>query len=114
MELPTNTAKRKSRVGKVVGNKMDKTVVVELIQHRRHRIYRKMERSTRRVLAHDEVNRCVLGDEVRIIESRPISRHKRWIVADVITKGHGEVTRPVDVESDAVVVTEPALAGDEA
>lgn len=102
MELPTDVAHRKVRTGKVVSNKMDKTVVVEVAAYRHHRIYKKMMKHTQRVKAHDETNRCVVGDQVRIIESRPISKEKRWIVAEVLTKGFGEMLRPADVDSSLV------------
>ena len=102
MELPTDVSHRKERVGKVVSNKMDKTVVVEVASYRRHRLYKKMMKHTQRVKAHDETNRCVIGDQVRIIESRPISREKRWIVHEVLTKGYGAMLRPAEIDSSIV------------
>ncbi len=102
MELPTDVQHRKARTGKVVSNKMDKTVVVEVASYRHHRIYKKMMKHTQRVKAHDETNRCIIGDEVRLIESRPISREKRWIVQEVLTKGHGAMLRPAEIDSSIV------------
>jgi small subunit ribosomal protein S17 len=102
MELPTDVAHRKVRVGRVVSNKMEKTVVVEVVSYRHHRVYKKRMRSTERVKAHDETNRCVIGDEVRLVESRPISKEKRWIVHEVLTKGHGAVLRPAEIDSTLV------------
>ena len=105
MELAGNLAKRRTRLGKVVSDKMDKTVVVEVTSFRRHRIYKKMERRTERIKAHDEENRCIVGDEVRLAEWRPLSKDKRWMVVEVLTKGHGEVLLPAEIDSE--------IAGDE-
>lgn len=102
MGLPTDLTNRKTRVGRVVGTRMDKTAVVEVVSYRRHRIYKKLERRTERVLAHDEENRCVVGDEVRIVESRPMSRRKRWIVGEILTKGYGEMVKPAEIDETVV------------
>ena len=83
-------AKPKSRkqvkVGRVVSNKNDKTVVVAVDYLRRHRLYRKMLRRTSRFHAHDEHNECQMGDLVRIVESRPLSKLKRWRVTEIIQR----------------------------
>jgi len=79
-------SKHKTRIGCVVSNKMDKTVVVTIETHRRHPLYKKAIKRTVRYKAHDENNECGLGDIVRIVETRPLSRHKRWRVAEIITK----------------------------
>lgn len=71
---------RKSLVGTVVSDKMDKTVVVEVSSTRRHRLYGKVIKVRKKYKAHDEENQYKVGDRVRIIESRPISRQKRWMV----------------------------------
>jgi len=78
--------KRKIRVGRVVSNKMDKTVVVTVETLRHHPLYKKTIRRAIRYKAHDEKNECGLGDTVKIIETRPLSREKRWRVAEIITK----------------------------
>jgi len=75
----------KERLGVVVSDKMDKTVVVAVENRFPHPIYRKIVCRTTRYKAHDEENHCRIGDRVRITETRPISRHKRWAVAEVIT-----------------------------
>lgn len=75
-------------VGVVVSDKMDKTVVVEVARTVRHRLYGKVLRRTSRYMAHDEQSTCRIGDRVEIIESRPLSRHKRWAVKRVV-KGAG-------------------------
>jgi len=78
--------KRKIRVGRVVSNKMDKTVVVAVGTIRRHPLYKKILRRDVKYKAHDENNECGLGDIVRIVETRPLSKQKRWRVAEIITK----------------------------
>ncbi len=77
---------RRSMTGRVVSNKMQKTVVVEVTYRRRHPLYRKIISKRRRFMAHDEQNTCQEGDLVRIIESRPLSRRKRWRVAQVLQR----------------------------
>lgn len=76
--------RRLMKVGRVVSNKMDKTVVVSVDYLRRHPIYRKTIRRTSKFKAHDEENRCQTGDLVRIEETRPLSKTKRWIVREIL------------------------------
>ncbi|MCP9939046.1 MULTISPECIES: 30S ribosomal protein S17 [unclassified Synechococcus] len=75
----------KERVGTVVSDKMDKTVVVAVENRFPHPIYKKTVSRTTRYKAHDEENRCQIGDKVRITETRPLSRTKRWAVAEIMT-----------------------------
>ena len=75
---------RKERVGTVVSDKMDKTVVVAVENRFPHPIYKKTVSRTKRYKAHDEENTCKVGDRVRITETRPLSRTKRWAVAEVL------------------------------
>jgi small subunit ribosomal protein S17 len=70
-------------IGVVTSDKMEKTVVVEISRTYRHRLYKKVVHTRRRVMAHDELG-CQLGDHVQIVESRPISRHKRWVVEAIL------------------------------
>ncbi|MGC8873238.1 MAG: 30S ribosomal protein S17 [Chloroflexia bacterium] len=77
---------RKTMVGRVVSNRMQKTVVVEVEYLRRHPLYHKVLRIRRRFMAHDEKNACREGDRVRIVETRPLSRHKRWRVAEILER----------------------------
>ncbi len=79
---------RKTRVGKVTSNKMQKTVVVQVENLRRHPIYRKVVRQSSRFKAHDENNSCNIGDVVRIVETRPLSKDKRWRVVEIIQKAN--------------------------
>jgi small subunit ribosomal protein S17 len=72
--------------GRVVSDKMDKTVVVEVDRLYRHRRYKKVVRAVKKYKAHDEENACRIGDLVRIIESRPLSREKRWAVQEILER----------------------------
>jgi len=77
---------RKVRYGEVVSNKMDKTVVVKVESRIKHALYERIIRKTKRVKAHDENNTCRVGDKVKIMETRPLSKEKRWRVVEVIQK----------------------------
>lgn len=78
--------RRKTMEGHVVSDKMDKTVVVVVETRKIHPLYKKVIRSTKRYKAHDENNACRVGDRVRIEESRPLSREKRWIVTEILER----------------------------
>lgn len=80
-----NRRHRKIRSGTVVSNRMAKTVTVALVRSYQHPLYKKVVRATRRILAHDEQDKCNVGDVVQVIESRPLSRHKRWRVQSIIS-----------------------------
>ena len=77
---------RKTRVGRVVSDKMDKTVVVAIEDSYRHPLYKKIIRRTVKFKAHDERNECNVGDRVMIMETRPLSKSKRWRVVEIIEK----------------------------
>jgi small subunit ribosomal protein S17 len=77
---------RRTIVGNVVSNKMDKTVMVTVTMRRRHPRYKKYIEDSRKFKAHDEANTCSVGDRVKIIETRPLSREKRWRVAGILAK----------------------------
>ena len=77
---------RKTRVGKVVSDKMDKTVVVAIEDNVKHPLYNKIVKKTVKFKAHDEENTCSVGDRVMIMETRPLSKDKRWRVVEIITK----------------------------
>ncbi len=79
-------SKRKVRFGSVVSNKMDKTVVVAVKTFGRHPLYGKAIRHVRKYKAHDEDNACKVGDKVKILETRPLSREKRWRVVEIISR----------------------------
>ena len=77
-------ALRKTRVGRVVSDKMDKTIVVAIFENVRHPIYKKVVKQTYKLKAHDENNECGIGDKVLIMETRPLSKDKRWRLVEVI------------------------------
>ena len=77
---------RKERVGLVVSDKMDKTVVVAITDKRSHPLYKKTITKTKKVKAHDEANECGVGDRVRIVETRKLSKDKNWRVAEIVEK----------------------------
>jgi small subunit ribosomal protein S17 len=77
---------RKVREGQVVSDAMDKTVIVRIVEQKQHPRYKKVVRRTTKFVAHDETNQCGVGDRVRIMETRPLSKRKRWRVVDVLEK----------------------------
>ena len=77
---------RKTRTGKVVSNKMDKTIVVAVVDHVKHPIYKKIVKRTYKLKAHDAENTCNIGDTVRVMETRPLSKDKRWRLVEVIER----------------------------
>jgi len=80
------SAARRRLTGRVVSDKMDKTVVVVVTRTKRHPLYKKVIRQKKRYMAHDTDNSCRVGDSVRIVESRPISKNKRWVVESVLER----------------------------
>ena len=80
------TSARKVRVGKVVSDKMDKTIVVAVETRVPHPLYKKIIKRTYKLKAHDEKNECRVGDRVRVMETRPLSKEKRWRLVEVIEK----------------------------
>jgi len=86
---------RKRLTGSVVSDKMDKTVVVRVERLVRHPRYGKVLRRTKKYKAHDERNACCVGDLVRIVESRPLSREKRWVVEEILKRAEVEMTAEV-------------------
>ena len=77
---------RKTRVGKVVSNKMEKTIVVAVVDNVKHPLYGKIIKRTYKLKAHDEENTCKIGDRVRVMETRPLSKDKRWRLVEVIER----------------------------
>ena len=77
---------RKTRVGKVVSDKMDKTIVVAVVDNVKHPLYGKIIKRTYKLTAHDEENTCKIGDRVRVMETRPLSKDKRWRLVEVIER----------------------------
>jgi len=79
-------ALRKTRVGKVVSDKMDKTIVVAIENSVKHPLYKKIVKRTYKLKAHDENNECRIGDKVKVMETRPLSKDKRWRLVEIIEK----------------------------
>jgi small subunit ribosomal protein S17 len=89
--------KQKTRTGTVISDKMDKTVVVLVESLRRHPLYKKVVRHTSKFKAHDETNTCKVGDVVKIIETRPLSKEKCWRVAEVISRKEVVEIEPTEI-----------------
>jgi small subunit ribosomal protein S17 len=106
--MPDTRKARRTKVGRVTSNKMDKTVVVAVELVTRHRLYGRTLRRSRSFKAHDETNRCQIGDTVVIAESRPLSKDKHWTVTEILRRGTGE---PVEIEE--VPSLEPTEAEEE-
>jgi small subunit ribosomal protein S17 len=77
---------RKTRIGKVVSNKMDKTIVVAIVDNVKHPLYNKIVKRTYKLKAHDENNECQIGDRVKVMETRPLSKDKRWRLVEIVEK----------------------------
>ena len=82
----TTRAFRKTRVGQVVSDKMDKTIVVAIEDSVQHKLYKKIVKRTYKLKAHDELNQCGVGDRVKVMETRPLSKDKRWRVVEILEK----------------------------
>ena len=111
-------SRRQQKVGRVVSNKMDKTIVVAVESLKKHRIYKRTYRQTKRFHAHDEQNTCQIGDVVRIEESRPLSKTKHWRLVEIIKRGSGivpvaEVLAEADPDLTSAEEGEPDLASAE-
>src|SRR5215469_400387 len=99
-EATPKTVRRQQKVGHVVSNKMDKTIVVAVESLKKHRIYKRTYKQTKRFHAHDEENTCQIGDVVRIEESRPLSKTKHWRLVEIIKRGSG-ITPVAEVLAEA-------------
>ena len=99
---------RKVRIGSVVGTRMDKTAVVEMVWKQRHPIYQKQMRRVARFYVHDPESQCQIGDTVRIQETRPISKTKHWRLLGILQRRQVADVRPIELESDV----EPVMTGE--
>jgi small subunit ribosomal protein S17 len=104
--------KRRRLTGHVVSNKMDKTVVVQVEHTFRHPLYGKVIRSNKRYMAHDEGNECEIGDEVIMVESQPLSKHKRWVVQEIVREDLSARTTEVDDLAEVFEEEEAEEAGE--
>ena len=82
----SDRALRKTRVGKVISDKMDKTIVVAVEDHVKHPLYKKIIKRTSKLKAHDEENTCKIGDRVKVMETKPLSKDKRWRLVEIVEK----------------------------
>ena len=98
---PRNAPMRKEKVGRVVSDKMDKTIVVSVERLSRHPLYKRVIRLTTKFKAHDERNEARIGDTVRIVESRPLSATKRWRMVEIISRGGEGAGEAVVAEEQA-------------
>lgn len=102
---------QKSKVGQVSSNKMDKTLVVLVESYRNHPLYKKTIRKVKRYKVHDEKNECKIGDTVKIVETRPLSKEKRWRVAEIIIKAAAIEVKPEEIATPSVLTeTKPTIA----
>ena len=88
--MPTQSKRRREQVGVVISNKMQRTVVVSIDRLVRHPLYNKVLRRWTKLKAHDEQNTCQVGDRVKLIETRPISKQKHWRVVQILERGQAE------------------------
>jgi small subunit ribosomal protein S17 len=100
------TGKRKTKTGRVVSDKMDKTIVVAVERLARHRLYKRVIRLTTKFKAHDELNEAHVGDTVLIEESRPLSASKRWRLVSVVARAGEQHGSPAEVVGDEAETTE--------
>jgi len=107
-EVSQKKGRRVQKVGRVVSNKMDKTIIVVVESLKKHRIYKRTYKQTKRFYAHDEQNTCQIGDTVRIEESRPLSKLKRWALIEIVKRGSGIV--PVE---EVLAEVDPNLTSSE-
>lgn len=105
---------RRRLIGRVVSDKMEKTVVVAIDRRKAHRVYKKVVSLTKKVMAHDESNAIEVGSVVQIVESKPLSKNKRWVVEKVLQEPGGRVLEPiagtVDVKPETAEVEEAVEA----
>ena len=112
-ELLPHEVRRRTKQGRVVSNKMQKTVVVAVESMRQHRLYGRNVRRTTKFKAHDEENRCQIGDVVVIAESRPISKEKRWVVREIVKETIGPGLEVMAEEAAVTAITSPESPDEE-
>ncbi len=100
----------RTKVGQVLSNKMDKTVIVRVESYRHHAIYKKTIRNVTKYKVHDEKNECSMGDTVKIIETRPLSKEKRWRVGEILIRAAALDVKPQEIEPKIIVEKEKPAA----
>src|SRR5258708_26127693 len=108
-EAQVTEGRHQEKSGTVISNKMDKTIVVSVVSLKKHRIYKRTYKQTKHFYAHDEENACSIGDVVRIVETRPLSKLKRWRLVEITKRGSGVV--PV---AELLAEADPQLNSDDA
>lgn len=98
---------RRRLIGRVVSDKMEKTVVVAIERRKTHRVYKKVVKSTKKVYAHDESNEVEVGSVVQLVESKPLSKTKRWVVEKILEGPGGRIFEPIVGEVDLKPAAEP-------
>src|SRR3954465_14350537 len=104
---------RRRLIGRVTSDKMEKTVVVEIERRKMHRVYKKVIKFTKKIYAHDESNAVEVGSLVQVVESKPLSKTKRWVVEQVLETPRGRVLQPILGEVVIEPAVEPAATGTE-
>ena len=105
---------RRRLIGRVTSSKMEKTVVVEIERRKMHRVYKKVIKFTKKVYAHDESNAVEVGSLVQVVESKPLSKTKRWVVEQVLETPGGRVLQPILGEVEIKPDAEPVTTEEEA
>lgn len=105
---------RRRLIGRVTSSKMEKTVVVEIARRKMHRVYKKVIKFTKKVYAHDESNAIEVGSLVQVVESKPLSKTKRWVVEHVLETPGGRIFQPISGDVDIEPVVEPTATPEEA
>lgn len=103
---------RKIRTGRVVSDKMDKTVVVSVEWREQHKLYRRVIKRKRQFKAHDETNDVRFGDLIKIIETRPLSKDKRWMVLEVVERADIAEVQPGEIDETRAVIEQSEVAGE--
>jgi small subunit ribosomal protein S17 len=106
------TTIQKSKIGQVSSNKMDKTLVVLVESHRNHPLYKKTIKKVKRYKVHDENNECKIGDTVKIVETRPLSKEKRWRVSEIIIKAAAIEVKPDEIATPSVLTETKSVIAD--
>ncbi|MBI2171237.1 MAG: 30S ribosomal protein S17 [Chloroflexi bacterium] len=106
-----STATQKSRTGTVVSVKMQKTVVVSVVWRQKHLLYGKAMRRISKFYAHDEEAECKLGDVVRIVETHPLSKTKRWRVMEIVKRGEAPEVKPAEIGAPEIRALSPVTQG---
>ncbi len=104
----------RTKIGQVLSNKMDKTVIVRVEAYRHHAIYKKTIRNVTKYKVHDEKNECSVGDTVKIAETRPLSKEKRWRVSEILVRAAALDVKPQEIEPEIIAEKEKPVVVEKA